>query len=250
MSGPIDTTVVWLTWRQLFARRRVYLAAAFAFTPFLVAVVFRLTAADIEKSGASFLITLLREVVIGTLLPLASIVFGTAAFGGEIDDGTLVYLLVKPIARWRVVVSKYLVALACTVAIMIPAIVFPWLLVRTADLPATVPVAFIAGAIGGALMYCALFVTLGLALRRALVVGLIYVIGLEIVLARSIAGLRSLSIREFALSITDFVGKAAVQLSDPRVAMTTVWTVGTVFLAGSIALAIRRLARYEVAERL
>src|SRR5690242_4854025 len=136
MNGPIDRTVVWLTWRQLFARRRLYTAAAFAFAPLLVAVVFRLTAADVEKSGANFLITLLREVVIGTLLPLASIVFGTAAFGGEIDDGTLVYLLVKPIARWRVVVSKYLVALACTVAIMIPAIVFPWLLVRTADLPA------------------------------------------------------------------------------------------------------------------
>jgi len=250
MSGPIDTTVVWLTWRQLFARRRLYLAAAFSLAPFLVAIIFRLTAGDVEASSAAFLIGLLREIVIGTLLPLAAIVFGTTAFGGEIDDGTLVYLLVKPIARWRVVVSKYLVAVACTTAVMLPAIFLPWFVVRNADLPATVPLSFAAGVGGGALIYCALFVMLGLTLRRSLVVGLVYVIGLEIVLSRSVAGLRSLSVREFSLSITEAVGKAAVQFTDPVVAMTTVWTMGTIILVGSIAYSMRRLARYEVAERL
>ena len=250
MTGPIEPTVVWLTWRQLFARRRLLLAAAFSLAPLLIAVVFRVTAADVDASSGAFLLTLLREVVIGTELPIAAVVFGTTAFGGEIDDGTLVYLLVKPIARWRVVVSKYLVAAACTTAVMLPALFLPWLLVRNADLPATVPLSFAAGVGGGALLYCALFVMLGLALRRSLVVGLVYVIGLEIVLSRSIAGLRSLSVREFALSITEAVGKAAVQFTDPVVAMTTVWTMGTIILVGSIAFSMRRLARYEVAERL
>jgi ABC-2 type transport system permease protein len=250
MTGPIEPTVVWLTWRQLFARRRLYLAAAFSLMPFLVAVVFRFTASDVETASVGFLMTLLREVVIGTLLPLAAIVFGTTAFGGEIDDGTLVYLLVKPIARWRVVLSKYLVAVACTAAVMVPAIFLPWLLVRNAGLPVTVPLAFAAGAGAGTLVYCALFVMLGLTLRRSLVVGLIYVIGLEIVLSRSIVGLRSLSIREFAFSVTEAVGKAAVPFVDPVVAMTTVWTVGTVILVGSIGYSMRRLTRYEVAERL
>ena len=113
-----------------------------------------------------------------------------------------------------------------------------------------VPLSFAAGVGGGALIYCALFVMLGLTLRRSLVVGLVYVIGLEIVLSRSIAGLRSLSVREFALSITEAVGKAAVQFTDPVVAMTTVWTMGTIILVGSIVYSMRRLARYEVAERL
>jgi ABC-2 type transport system permease protein len=250
MNWPIDTTVVWLTWRQLFAGRRLYLAAAFSLAPFFIAVIFRLTAGDVAGSSSGFLITLLRDVVIGTLLPLSAIVFGTTAFGGEIDDGTLVYLLVKPVVRWRVVLSKYVVAVACTFSVMIAGIVLPWLLVRSADLPATVPLAFAAGAGGGALIYCALFLTLGLTLRRSLVVGLVYVIGLEIVLSRSIAGLRSLSVREFALSITEAVGKAAVQFADPTVRMTTVWTMGAIMLFGSIAFAMRRLARYEVAERL
>ena len=249
MNGPIEPTVVWLTWRQLFARRRLYLAAAFSLAPFLIAVMFRLTAADADASSGAFLITLLREVVVGTVLPLAAIVFGTTAFGGEIDDGTLVYLLVKPIARWRVVVSKYLVAVVCTFAVMIPAIVLPWLLVRNEELPATVPLAFGAGAFGGALIYCALFVMLGLTMRRALVVGLVYVIGVEIVLAREVAGVRSLSIREFALSIAGWIGGNSVP-SNSVVGMATVWVMGTLILAGSVAYAMRRLRRYEVAEKL
>jgi ABC-2 type transport system permease protein len=250
MNGPLDRTVLWLTWRQLFAKRRLYLAAAFSLAPFLITIIFRLTASAVQEASVGYMTTLLREIVIGTLLPLAALVFGTTAFGGEIDDGTLVYLLVQPIARWRVVLSKYVVAVLCTIAVMVPAIVLPWLLLRSPDLPSTVPLAFLAGAAAGAIVYCAFFLALGLSTRRALVLGLLYVIGLEIVLSRTIAGLRSLSVREFALSITQDVGKAAVQFTEPTVRMSTVWTMGTILLAGSVAVAIRALSRYEIAERL
>jgi ABC-2 type transport system permease protein len=249
MNGPIDTTVAWLTWRQLFARRRLYLAAAFSLAPFLITVVFRLTAGDVEHASAGFLITLLRDIVIGTLLPLAALVFGTTAFGGEIDDGTLVYLLVKPLARWRIVLSKYVVAVACTAAVMVPAIVLPWLLVRTPELSSTVPLSFLAGVGAGSLVYCAIFIVLGLSTRRALVIGLLYVIGIEIVMSRTFVGLRSLSVREFALSITEAIGKAAVQFTEPTVKMSTVWTMGTVLLVGAVGLSMWLLGRYEVAER-
>ena len=75
-------------------------------------------------------------------------------------------------------------------------------------------------------------------------------IGLEIVLSRSIAGFRSLSVREFALSITKRSARPRYNSLTPVVAMTTVWTMGTIILVGSIAFSMRRLARYEVAERL
>ena len=47
MTGPIDSTVLWLTWRQLFARRRLYLAAAFSLAPLLIARGFRFTSSDL-----------------------------------------------------------------------------------------------------------------------------------------------------------------------------------------------------------
>ncbi len=250
MNGPIDSTVMWLTWRQLFARRRLLLAGAFSLAPLLITLVFRVTSSDLAGASVPFLTTLLREIVVGTLLPLAALVFGTTAFGGEIDDGTLVYLLVKPLDRWRVVLTKYLVATACTFSVMIPAIVLPWLLLRSDDLTGTVPLAFLAGAGAGAVVYCAIFLALGLLTRRALVIGLMYVIGLEVVWSRIVAGLRSFSVREFAVAITRKIGDAAVQIPDPVVQMSTVWTMGTILLVACIALSIRGLAKYEIAERL
>ena len=41
---------------------------------------------------------LLDGLVVTTLLPLAALVYGTAALGAEIEDGTAVYLLSKPVA--------------------------------------------------------------------------------------------------------------------------------------------------------
>ena len=112
MNWPISRTVAWLTLRQLFVRRRLIAAIFFALTPLLIVVLFVSArgAAAADGRTAGLLMDLYRDVVIGVLLPLSAVVFGTAAFGGEIDDGTIVYLLVKPLSRWRVVLSKYVVA--------------------------------------------------------------------------------------------------------------------------------------------
>src|SRR6185312_9032953 len=135
MSGLLNRTVMWLTWRQLFARRRVWLAVAFALAPLLFTLVFMAVGDDGTDARVGFLSVLQRDIVIGTLLPLAGVVFGTTAFGGEVDDGTLVYLLVKPIPRWQVVLSKLTVATLSTLAVIAPAVLLPWLVLRNADLP-------------------------------------------------------------------------------------------------------------------
>lgn len=254
MIAPIEPTVVWLTFRQLFVRRRLIAASIFSLIPLVVALAFRASHGPDDPRTLDFFVTLYREIVVGTLLPLAAVVFGTTAFGGEIDDGTLVYLLVKPVARWRVVLSKYLVAAISTAAVMLPTIVLPWLALATGAVPRALPIGFAAGVGAGALLYCALFVALGLASRRALVVGLLYIVVLEFVLSRQIAGVRSLSVREFALTVTDRVAASAPALVHDLVhavvPMTTVWTMGAIMLAGALLLAIRKLGRFELAERL
>ena len=41
-----------------------------------------------------------------------ALILGTAALGSEIEDGTAVYLLTKPIPRWLVALAKIVVAVA------------------------------------------------------------------------------------------------------------------------------------------
>jgi ABC-2 type transport system permease protein len=250
MNALLDPTVAWLTVRQLFVRRRLIAAVTFALAPVLIAALYRATNGGGDADSARFFATLCQEIVISTLLPLTAVVLGTTSFGGEIDDGTVVYLLVKPLPRWRLVLTKYLVAVAATAAVMLPAIPLAWLVLGTGSVPADVPLAFAAATVLGATLYNALFLTLGLVSRRALVLGLLYIVVLEFVLSRDIAGIKSLSIREFARTVVGQMADGQVGITAGAVSSATVWTMGAIILAGSLGLAIRRLNRYEMAERL
>jgi ABC-2 type transport system permease protein len=249
MIGLFDRTVVWLTWRQLFARKRLYLAVAFSLLPLIFTVFFKFAADDQPGSRLAFFSGLSRELIIGTLVPLAAALFGTTAFGGEVDDGTLVYLLVKPIPRWRIVLSKYVVAVLSTIGVMIPAMVLPWFLLSGPELSARVLRGFLVGGAAGAAIYCALFLSLGLASKRALVLSLLYVIGFEAVLSRNLVGVKSLSVREFAVALSQAASSGAIVLKGYVVPMTTVWTMSGILLIGAMALSLRKLSRYELAER-
>ena len=100
------------------------------------------------------------------------------------------------------------------------------------------------GLLAGAAAYAAIFTWAGLALRHALVAGLVYVFVWEAVLAAYLDGIRFLSVRRFALSIVN--GLDAERLADAELAAGAA-TVGVLLvLAGFTALAVRKLARMDV----
>ena len=65
----------------------------------------------------------LDTLVVRTVMPLVALIVGTAAIGSEIEDGTAVYLMIKPIPRWQIALSKGLVAAGLTAALVVPAVV-------------------------------------------------------------------------------------------------------------------------------
>ena len=95
-----------------------------------------------------------------------------------------------------------------------------------------------------------MFVTLGITSRRALAIGLLYIVAFENVLSRSVIGVKSLSVREFALAVCKTVVGKAVEWNDATVTMGTVYTMGTVFFVVALGMSFLKLQRYEVAERL
>lgn len=248
MSGPLNRTVMWLTGRQLFAKRRLWLAAAFALAPVLFTLVFRVFVDDGPASETTFFNNLIREIVIGTLLPLAALVFGTTAFGGEMDDGTLIYLLTKPIPRWQVLSSKFVVAILSTVAVALPAILLSWFALSAPEVSGRAVTAYIAGAAMGALFYCALFVMLGITSKRAVVIGLLYVISIEGIASRAFAGIKYFSVREYALAFAQTASAKSLTI-DGALSTMVATRMGLVMFACTIGWTAYRLVRYEVAER-
>ncbi len=113
-------TIAAVTVRSLLGRRRSLLLVLLALLPIVIAILVRVSG-RVGPGLDEIATVLLDRLVITTLLPLVALVFGTAVIGAEIDDGTALYLLVKPIARWRILVAKLLVAIPLTAALTAPA---------------------------------------------------------------------------------------------------------------------------------
>ena len=94
-----------VTVRQLLGRRRTLLLLLLAALPLLLALVFRLfDRIDVQRySNAVF-----DGVLIAIVLPLTAVLFGTGAFGAELDEGTVLYLLAKHLQHVDTVSAKEL----------------------------------------------------------------------------------------------------------------------------------------------
>lgn len=108
----------------------------------------------------------------GLLVPLAALWLGAAAVGDLVEDRLLVYLWLKPVARWQLPAA----AILATLSVVVPLTVLP--LTVSAVVAGAGDVAWVtplAGALG-ALAYSALFVAAGFWFRRAVWWGLAFVL--------------------------------------------------------------------------
>ena len=239
-----------VTVRLLLGRRRTLLIGLVALVPLLLAAIFR---AGGSSSGSiagdrDFIGSLFDGLVITILLPLVALLMATAAFGAEIEDGTVIYLLAKPAGRLRIVVAKLAVAV-CLAFAMVGASTLAAGLVVLTGVPGGLGViaGYLVGIAAGALLYGAVFVALSLITSRAFIAGLIYVIVWEGLLASLFAGIRVLSIRQYILGIADAAGVGGRITQDTLSAGSAV-ALGAVVVIAAVVVALRRLKSFEVPE--
>ena len=140
---------------------------------------------------------------LGLLVPLTALVFASAALGDPAEDGTLVYLWHRPVARWKIVAA----ATAAALCIAVPFAVVPTVLAAAATGGGG---ELVAGAAAASLLaaaaYSGIFLCLGLVVRRALAWGLAYVLIWEGFVARSGTGPARLSVLVYARSVLADLG--------------------------------------------
>jgi ABC-2 type transport system permease protein len=231
--------LVTVTLRGLLGRRRIVLMVVLAALPVLVGLLIRL------GGGRSDAPEILDSLVIRTVLPLIALVIGTSTIGSEIEDGTAVFLLAKPIARWRIALAKLTVAAGLTAALTVPPILITGLLVGGfGDASLATAFGFALAAIAGGTAYAVAFAALGVVTTRALVVGLGYTLLWEGVLAGLLDGTRFLSIRQATLGVAAaLTGEdAGADLLEPVVSAAILLVV----IVGGFLLTARALARFQV----
>ena len=188
--------LVTVTLRGLLGRRRMLLMLLLVALPVLVAVLIRIAGGGRDTAA------ILDALVVRTVLPLVALIVGTAAIGSEIEDGTAVFLLVKPIARWRIALAKIVTAAGLTAVLVVPPIVVTGILVSgTGGESLGTTFGFALAALIGGTAYSCLFTALGTLTSRALIIGLAYVLLWEGVLAGLLEGTKFLSIRQATLGL-------------------------------------------------
>ena len=235
-----------VTFRALAGRRRTLLVTLLCALPVLVALLVRASgrATDLETVTA----TVVDRLVISTLVPLVALVFGTSALGSELDDGTAVYLLAKPIARWRIVVAKVVVAAGLAVVVTVPAAFASAALLGSGSTWLPHALGYAAGTAIAASLYVMVFLALSLVTSRALAIGLAYVLVWEGILAGLFAGTRTFSIRQYALGVAQAIGGPATTNGPERLEGMTAIALAVAVFAIALVIAIRRLQSFEVGE--
>jgi ABC-2 type transport system permease protein len=175
-------------------------------------------------------------------VPVVALVFSTSSLGDLAQDGTLVYVWLRPVSRWRVV----LVALAATLTAVLPLTLGPaWLAVVLAGASWQALWAITASTALAACAYTAVFTAFGLRVRHALIFGLGYVLIWEAGVASLGRGPASLSIRHYAESLLVHMGNQTVTGAIEADLWPAVIVLSAIALAG-VALTTILLTRQDV----
>jgi ABC-2 type transport system permease protein len=236
-----------LTVRQQLLRKSTILLLLLGLLPILLALLFSLT--DGEEDPLNWTSeSLYGGLIITAVLPLTALMFGTSVLGDEMEDGTAVYLLTKPMPRWEVLIPKLLGAWLLTAAFLLTSTVVSGLIAiesggREVVFGATVAVVL------GSLVYTTLFVMLSVLSTHALIIGLLYVFIWEGALAGLFEGVRYLSVRHYTLGVADWAAGNLPNTFDAYVGGGTALVLMAIVTVAAALFANRRLERAEVRER-
>jgi len=185
--------------------------------------------------------------IAGATISIAFLVMGAATLRDERDAGTLPFIFMKPIARWRWATSAWAAAALVSFAVG----VVGWLVgflamgMTTGSWTLAIPALglYAAAAVG----YTAVFVPIGYLFTRAILAGLAYVFVWEGIITTFVTGLSASSVWRTAMSIyadlTTLSGDALDTLGPvaPGVGGGVLKLVGTVVVGvGVLTWALRR----------
>ncbi len=224
----MNRTLLRLSTQALFGRRRGVVLLLIAGALLALAVFVRLLTGD--DVGLDAVVGLGFTLA----LPLVALLAATAVLGPEIDDGSVVYLLAKPVNRHVIAGSKFASAWGATMLLGALPVALAAMVLDTSQ-PGRAGALVLGAGVSGT-VYTALFLGLAAVTRHAVVVGLLFVLVWEGVLGSIFAGVRWLSIgawgRAVAGQISDQVEDAAKIGTAYAVVAAIVVTAGSLWFTG------------------
>ncbi len=232
---------------QVLTLRRAIIFGVAALSPTLVYLLLISTLS--EEAALDRLAGMIILVYFPMLVPIISLIVASGVLGAERRDGTLSFLVLRPIPRWVIAAAK--VTAAVIVAGSLNAFgalaLTASYAVETGTWSLVIPL--LVGGLLASIIYAAIFVPLGFFTDRAVLVGLLFVFVFENGIVTALTGLSALSpyrtgFSAFAaLAPSDLITPA--DLADTPVALISLstavlWTaVAAVVSVALVALVLR-----------
>ena len=224
--------------RGQLTRGRLFALGGLAAIVLLTAALSRqATGSDGPESAALFA---LGEYGIAAFVPLAALLLASPMLGNLVEDRLLVYLWLKPVARWHLAVAAFAAVVTVLLAVTVPPLVVGSLLAGQADLAWPLAVAATLGSVA----YGAAYLFVGVRFSFGLWLGLAYLALWENVIARLGDGPARLSIRSYLMTNVQRGTRIEVLLADRATwaAIVVPLAIAVVF----VALTARTLANNDV----
>ena len=224
--------------KQLITKGRLIGIAIVGVLPILLGWVIGAQSNDPLEAGVGFV----SYMGLSILVPIVALIFASASLGDTREDGTLVYLWLRPISRLSVSTGAW----AASVTIALPLTVIPMTIsALLLDAGNRVVTATIITSILAVVAYSGLFVTLGLIVKNPVLWGLAYIFIWEAIVASFAKPAAALAVSGYSRAI--ITGRTNVEfdyLFDPSQSVSILMLI-IITIAG-IAFSSARLNRLEV----
>ena len=261
VSAGCGGALVRLTLADLLRTKRAVLGAVVLLAPVVFALYWsfaeHMTGDALYQWGIIFI-----RAYLNFTIPFLALLAGATLISTDRESQTLVYLLTRPVPRWKIALVKFLtaaalciVALAASMAVAFGAVALHFHGVPIPSQPHPVlealPYALTLGGVGAAAMivYLALFFLAGMALKRPIVLGVIFIIFWEGLIGYMKGIIRFATVVHYLRSLAIDVTEKTVSLpSILTVQAAPAWAAATVLAvlaAASLALALAWFSRAE-----
>lgn len=192
-------TVTVITIRALLLRRRsLALLLPVGAVPFFVLL--SVLRGDVTPDTQAIIV---GRLLVSTVAPLVALVLAVTAIGDEREGGTIVYLATARLSRLRIVAEKTLAAAVCAIVLLSPALAAVTYLGIHLGVGGDNIARALAGTVLIATAYAAVFIAVGLLLRRALIAGIVYILIWEGSIATVAPSAERFSLTAWGRAITD-----------------------------------------------
>ena len=239
-APALSLPVYRLTLRSLFSGRRILALALLALVHVIAAAVFA-AGGDVEPE--LFWARLVQRLAIPTITAFIAIVIGASAIADEREDGTILYLASTPLSRLTLVVTKIAAAWTATLVLVLPATLASGAIALGGDADASQLVWPLIGIVLAALCYCAVAAWLSMVVRRAVVIGVLYILLWEGSIATFAASADRFSIAAYGRAIAV---EGVIDVNAPDASSSVAVVVLLAVSALAAWAAARRMTRTEL----